>query len=78
MKRFLLLSILIAFGASSLFGVNASWNYTTTTAASSPISMTGATTLGGGGDDVGYSLAWPLEAILCYMTLLFLHLDSWQ
>ncbi|OIP00211.1 MAG: hypothetical protein AUJ98_08955 [Bacteroidetes bacterium CG2_30_33_31] len=59
MKFLSLLSFIFLFISSSLFGTNASWNYTVTNGVSAPISMAGATSLGVGGDDVGYSMNWP-------------------
>lgn len=59
MRKSLLLTILAIFVTTFAFSINASWNYTVTTAASSPMTLTAPITLGGGGDDIGYSLQWP-------------------
>lgn len=59
MRKSFLLTILSLFVTIFAFSINASWNYTVTTSASNPVTISSPTILGSGGDDVGYSLAWP-------------------
>ena len=55
------LTILLSFLSFGIFAQNATWDYLVTQTGSTPVSMSGATLLGMGGDDVGYALHWPFN-----------------
>ncbi len=66
-KRFLRLLaftfiFLLSIGTS--FAQNGSWNYVVTGGPSAPLSMTGATVIGAGADDVTVSFKWPFAAVI--------------
>jgi len=66
-KRLLQLSalaIIFLFSMGTAFAQSGSWNYVVTGGPSSPVNMTGADTVGAGGDDVVYSFKWPFAGII--------------